>query len=344
MAEPHNVLITCGGKWVGMVLQLKEAMRDLPALQKGRLLVADRAALTPAGCFADGALVVPPLDSPDYIPALLRLCGEQSVRVLVPLIDLDLVQLAPQRQRFAAVGTTVVCPDPAVLELCFDKMVFARMAREEGLPCPRWIDPAELAAADYPLFHKRRRGFGSIGAGICRSPREARQALERDPTLIFQEYIQAPEASVDALVSVSGECVLCVQRLRDKVVGGEAVQSHTIKSPAVADLALRTIAALARRGLSGPVNLQVFTGAAPKLIEVNPRLGSASVLSNVAAGGRLLRSLLLEACGGQADGRPDDYQEGLALYRYLGDVFHTDHQLQQCFPQAPCRDDSRCLV
>ena len=49
-----NVLIPCGGRWVGLVLRMKRAMAEVPSLRTGRLLVADRNASNPAGFFADG--------------------------------------------------------------------------------------------------------------------------------------------------------------------------------------------------------------------------------------------------------------------------------------------------
>src|SRR5688500_8869256 len=67
--EPRmrNVLLTCGGHWVGLALQLKEAMGQVPALRDGRLLVADRARIVPAGCYADRAVQVPDISDPSYV-------------------------------------------------------------------------------------------------------------------------------------------------------------------------------------------------------------------------------------------------------------------------------------
>lgn len=326
-----NLLIPCGGKWVGMILQLRSAMQSVGALRGGRVLVADRAPLTPAGCFADASFVVPAVDHPDYVDHLLALCRAEGVRVVLPLIDIDLERLAPHADRFAEVGATLACPVEHLVDLCLDKARFALFAEKHDLAQPITYAPGELHDGLFPLFMKRRRGFGGIGAGPCRSLDEARWALEQCPDLLFQEHIRAPEVSVDAFISAAGGCTVRVPRLRDRVVGGEAMQSHTIRSTAVTDVADRTIAALSSVGLSGPVNIQIFLGDPPKLIEVNTRLGSASVLSNAATEGRLFASVLTEACGEFSQGDPDDYRE-LSLYRYLGDVFHDGRQPLHAVP------------
>src|SRR5688572_30095131 len=255
-----NALVTCGGGAVGMVLQLQKALRGIPALRGGGVFVADRAAMPPAAPFADATFVVPPIDDDAYVEHLLDICRDHVVRVLIPILDVDLERLAPHRGRFADQGTTVVCPPPPLVDLCLDKGAFERFARREGLPHPATYDASTLRAELFPLFAKRRRGFGSIGAGVCRSLADAEAALARDPDVIFQELVVAPELSVDAYIAMSGRCIVRVPRVRDKVVGGEARQSHTVRSAAVAHLADRTIEALARHGLRGPLNVQLFGG------------------------------------------------------------------------------------
>jgi carbamoyl-phosphate synthase large subunit len=319
-----NVLLTCGGHWVGMVLQLKQAMQNVPALREGQLYVADRANITPAGCYADAAFRVPDVADPLYADRLLELCTEHRIRVIVPHLDIDLDRLVPDLERFAAIGTTVVCPSADVVDLCRDKLRFDAFARSEGLPCPTSYPVGSLQAEVFPLFAKRRRSSASVGACLCRSLEAARTALEQYPDLIFQEVLQGQEVSVDAFISSQGHCTIRVPRLRDKVVGGEAMQSHTIRSAPLANWADRTTSALARQGFRGPLNLQFFFGDMITLVEVNARLGSASVLANAATKGRYYSSVLFEACGGVSEGDPDDYQEGLYLYRYWGEMYHNN--------------------
>jgi carbamoylphosphate synthase large subunit len=194
---------------------------------------------------------------------------------------------------------------------------------------------AELADASYPLFYKSPTGFGSMGSGICETPSQAHDVLARSPALIFQDYVFAAEVSVDSFVSKSGRCIVRVQRERDKVVGGESWRSHTIHDPDVADLAQRTMDALVGNGFHGPLNIQIFRTDPPQLIEVNTRLGSASVLSNVATAGRLFEVALQEACGATMDGDPDDYIVGLHLYRYLGDIYHDGSSVLKDLSDPP---------
>lgn len=332
-----NVLVTCGGKWVSMVRGVAKAMRQVPCLAVGRVIVADRASLTPAGVFATKSVQVPPLDDPGYADALLAVCTRERVRVLLPIIDIDLNVLARHAERFAAAGTAIVCPPTDAVDLCFDKERFHAFAAEHHLNPVPVLDrsPSSLRRATYPLFAKRPRGFGSIGAGRVDTPEAAMTRAAADPELIFQPFIDAVEVSVDGVLRSDGRLVVAVQRRRDKVVGGESWQSTTISDPKVRALTMAAAEALHERGVRGPVNLQCFLTSTPQLIEVNPRLGSASVFSDFAAGGRLIASVLALACGEEPDGDADDYAVGVSLYRFLGDVYHRDGELLGTNPPPP---------
>ena len=109
---------------------------------------------------------------------------------------------------------------------------------------------------------------------------------------------------------------------------------------------MQVMTALARRGFAGPLNVQLFgpdeQGHGPRVIEANLRLGSGSVLGNVATRGRLFHALLAEAAGvTSADdfipGEPSDYEVGVQLDRYLGDVFSVQGRVERIIPDEEPR-------
>lgn len=327
----NNILVTCGGKWVGHILQLRQAMDRVPEFRSGKIFVADREPITPAGAFADGSFQVPPVADPAYPAELLRLCKDFAIRLIVPLIDIDVLALAPRRETFLGEGVTIVCPPPDVAELCFDKRAFHNWAETNGIPVPAVVPLRGLQTAAYPLFAKPARGFGSIGARVCYSPEEAQRALEK-PGMLLEECLQGPEFSADAYINRAGRSIIRVIRLREKVVGGEAYRSRTVCDADVAAVTDLVLARLAELGHRGPVNVQVIKSQRPAVIDVNPRLGSAVLLSNQATGGRIFEAILQEALGRTAAGNPDDYLEGLQLWRFLGELFFLDYQVTAVYP------------
>lgn len=332
--ERNNLLVTCGGRYAGMVAQLRATLPQVPALAGGKLFVADLEAVAPAGYFADATFPVPGFRDPAYVPRLLELCTKHGVRVVLPLIDLDMAHLVPHHAAFAAAGVTLVAPGADLMDLCFDKLSFEAFAQTHGLRTPRCYAEGALEGAPYPLFHKPRRGFGSQRTGFVATAAEARALLAEEPDLVFMEACSGAEISVDAFVSRDGRLMHAVQRVRDKVLGGEAIRSHTVKLGHIAEAAERVLRALAGEGFHGPANLQFFLTEDPPCFDVNLRLGAGgATLSNQATGGHFFESLLREACGELAPAPDGDYEEGLALYKYMGDCFHRqDGTVWKAFP------------
>lgn len=334
-ATKTNILMTCGGKWVGHILQLRDAARSIPAMRQTQILVADREAITPAGQFADGSFQVPSIDNAAYTRELLRGCQEHGIGIVVSIVDPDVLRLSQDRELFAAEGVNVAVPPVKITRLCFDKRVFYDWAQSRGLPVPRVFSRQELPHVDYPIFAKPSCGFGSIGARRCDLPQEALCLAADNGSMLFQEFLAGREYTCDGYVNRAGKCIVCVVRIRDKVVGGEAYQSHTVRDAEVSALARRTMEALAAEGHRGPINVQIIKGQHSAVIDVNPRLGSACLLSNQATDGRLFRSLLREALGETVDGNPDDYRAGIFLKRFLGEVFYDQEHVIGIYPQPP---------
>lgn len=320
----EGLLLTSVGKGAGIVCQFREALARCRPAQGWSLWAASSDPFPAGAAFADRRVRTPRADDAEFPEVLLATCRDGGIRVVVPLADHDLRRLAPEVGRFAEAGVRLVCPPPGVVSLCDDKLVFARWAVDAGLPHPRTVSPAEAATLPFPVFAKPRHGSGSAGAAACAHPDDLRAHCVGDAEWIVQERVEGPEFTVDTHVDRRGRLTVCVPRIRGRVVAGQSFESWTVRDPAVSDLARETLARLADLGFHGPANVQVIRGPDPVLIEVNPRLGSATVLSNRATGGALLDHVLADALGMERKADPDAFEEGLTMTRFVGEVFHRD--------------------
>ena len=82
---------------------------------------ADVTAASAAYQRADVGLLVPPVTSDEYIPALLAAAREHTVRLIVPTTDLDLLSLARARESFADLDCALHVPPAEVVAWCRDK-------------------------------------------------------------------------------------------------------------------------------------------------------------------------------------------------------------------------------
>jgi len=311
-----NVLITSASRKVSLVRAFQEALR---AAGGGVVIAADVSPLAPALYVADEHGLVPRSDSPAFVPALRRLCGQRHVRLVVPTRDEELPVFAQAKDEFAQVGVTVMVPDPATVRTCQDKKQFLRFCAEHGFGTPRSYDTARAAAAGgFPVFVKPRRGKGGRGAVRVESPEELERTLRQMPDAIIQELVTAPEYTVDLFADFAGRVISVVPRERVLTFGGESFVTRTCKAPALTETSVRLSEEL---GLIGHNTIQCFLcGDEVKFIEVNPRFGGAARLGFEAGAPtplflvRLLKGETLEPQVGR-------FKDNRVMLRYTDDLF-----------------------
>ncbi|HVM69527.1 MAG TPA: hypothetical protein VM204_06795, partial [Gaiellaceae bacterium] len=145
------VLFTCAGQRVDIVSAFARA---------GATTVAsDLDPLAPAVWHADHRVEAPRVDDPGYVDAIAAIVVEHDVRLIVPLTDLDHVQLLRSADRFDAL---VLLPPEEVVRRVGDKYLAHLFFEERGIPSPpSWLPDDVPDDARYPLLVKVREGFGS---------------------------------------------------------------------------------------------------------------------------------------------------------------------------------------
>ena len=73
----------------------------------------------------------------EYIPALLEICRGHQVRLLISLLDTDLLKLAESRETFKQHGTFVLISLSRSGRLARDKQLTYDFFAENSIPTPR---------------------------------------------------------------------------------------------------------------------------------------------------------------------------------------------------------------
>ena len=75
---------------------------------KGTVVATDMSNLAPAIYEADKYYIVPRMTDPGYLDVILDICKKEKITGVLSLIDPELSLLAENREKFEAVGTTVI--------------------------------------------------------------------------------------------------------------------------------------------------------------------------------------------------------------------------------------------
>jgi carbamoyl-phosphate synthase large subunit len=315
-----TILVSSAGRRGALLAALRHG--GTVAGAAARVIVTDRSPLSAAGHLADSFHLVPPVNAPDFVDAMLDLVRRERVDAIVPTIDPELPVLAEHRQAFADCGATAVVSDPETIDICSDKGRSSRWLAEHGFPVPRQYGPEEAAALPagaWPLFFKPRRGSSSVGAHPVRSAAELELATERYGQGVVEELIAGDEYTMDCWVDDAGTCTSVVPRLRLAVRAGEIAKGVTVRNNDLQQQVAAIVEALP--GARGPVTVQaMISESGPHFIEINPRFGGGYPLSHQ-AGACYTAALVAETLGKPVDPGWFSWQDDLVMLRYDEAVF-----------------------
>jgi carbamoyl-phosphate synthase large subunit len=306
------VLFTCAGQRVDVVTAFAKA--------GARTVAADANPLAPAIYHADVHAIVPRIEDPGYLPALLELIREHDVKLVVPLTDLDQVLLAEHRDELGAI---VLLPDADVVRRTADKYLTHRFFEEHGIPSPASWLPDELPGdLEFPVLVKARFGFGS---------RDIYRAHDRGQLDFFLHYTAADsfvqrvcpgdEFSIDVFCDLEGRCLNSIPRTMIESKGGESIKGMTIRDEELIEFGRLVAETL---GIRGPANVQCFRVAEGRheVTDVNPRFGGAFPLPR-AAGSRYPELALALARGERPEPRLGDFRAGVVMTRFFSHLSLT---------------------
>lgn len=322
-----NVLILSAG-WKA---PLVESFRDAAHERNGILLAADSEPLCLAFQLADKGIVLPRSDDNDFAEALLGAVRQHGIGIVVPTRDAELSGIAELAPRLADQGCTALVSGQQTLEILQDKNAFHGFCLKEGFPVPhRYLSMGEVPGDAFVFVRRSDTKVKVQKAGpVSRSQsfRADKEELSRlgfdDPDVfgehIVQEFVDAPEYSIDCLLDFDGKPVQAVARRRVRVHAGEAWVSTVVDDPELCALSLALCSAA---GVLCHAVVQAFRDSdGIRFIEVNPRFGGASTLS-IRAGLDSPRRLMALAAGDRAESPENpDISYGMTLLRGPKDYF-----------------------
>ena len=319
-----NVAILSASKKVWLVQAFQ---RGLAAIGGGRVWALDCDPHAAALRAADSAELSPRSEGPEFLDWLELWCRRERIALVVPTRDAELALLAGAAERFSRAGVRLVVSPVEAVALCRDKRRFARFCRDRVFATPAEFDAEAVPA--FPVFVKPRTGQAGQGAQRIGSAEELHERGFDPEREILQEFVDAPEFTIDVFVDWDGRLISSVPRERVRVVDGESVVSRTVRDDELAHEAGRLALEL---GLRAHVTVQAFRGPGPiRFIEVNPRFGGGAALG-FAAGCPTPEWLLRLARGETVEAQPGRYAVGLWMFRHTTDLFCQEEEAKPCAP------------
>ena len=282
-----NVLMVSG--WVDQAFTF---VRSFSKKQNINLFVAD--------CWPNSACghskyckrfhLIPGFKEPEYIPALLEVCRQEQIDVVLPVHQEDLVEIAKSKYLFEEEGFRLPIPEYALIELAIDKYRMFKLVRENGISAPDTYLLSEISASDLgqhislPAVIKLRSSTGQRGQRLVPSVAAFEAHIEsllkgyRADEIIIQEYIHGTVKdamyTVGLLYDHDHRLRACVplKKIRSRpYTGGTAICTVAENRLDVREMAIKVMDCFDEWEGIADVEIKIDPEGRPRFIEVNPR-------------------------------------------------------------------------
>ena len=312
-----NALITSASRKVTLI----RAFQDALDREGGGDVIAVDASKHSAALYEADAYEIAPYGLGDEFARFIRnVVSKYNVSIIIPTRDEELPFFAARQDEFNESGVKVMVPSRRSVEICQDKLRFIKYCTANGFQVPKVFETSELETLDtFPVFVRGRLGKGSEDARRVETRKELEVAYDQIDNPVVQEYVDAPEFTIDLFANFDGEVISVVPRERVRVFGGESFVGRTVRD----DQMIKHSAELSESvGLVGHNTFQCFQRDSGDIqfIEINPRYGGGASLG-FAAGAFTPRYLVRLFRDKSVPSRVGDFAEGRTMLRYTRDLF-----------------------
>ena len=312
---PPNVLITSISKKVPLIKAVSAGVQKVSGSSK--IFGADADDTCIGRYFVDVFWHMPQLNSLS-IEDLVAYCKSNNIGAIIPTRDGELEYFARCKINLAEHGIAVMISDYSIISACLDKLEFSKLESIQGAVIPTTMTIDKLTAEKFVVKERYGAGSRSIGLGLDSAAAQLHAETLENP--IYQPFQIGYEISVDAYLTKNRQVKGLVMRKRVKVVNGESQITTTFKD---ASLQRKFYEFLDQSDFYGHITLQAIIDEANTihLIECNPRVGGASMLS-IHAGLESFFWFFSEVLGENLTSHPFlPASKPVTLVRYPNDVY-----------------------
>ncbi len=245
----------------------------------GEVIATDMSNLAPAIYEADKYYIVPKMTAPEYLDVVLGICKKEEITGVLSLIDPELSLLAENKEKFEAIGTTVIGSSYTLCEMSLDKFQMYSWLETHGYRCAKSYMDKEIFFADvdagvitYPVFVKPARGSASISISKAYDRETVELLFAHEDGLMIQEFLDGQEIGADVYIDmVSREVVSIFTKKKLKMRAGETDKAVSFQDEELFALIERFVK---NAGYNGQIDIDIFDVNGEYYIsEVNPRFG-----------------------------------------------------------------------
>lgn len=311
-----NILILSAGTRNKVVQYFKRELEG-----KGLVIATDCSDIAPAIYDADKYYIVSRMTARGYLDEILEICKKENITGVLSLIDPELSLISENKEKFEAVGTTVIESSYELCEMSLDKMAMFNWLTAHGYKCAKsYLDKEEFfvdvdaGKITYPVFVKPYKGSASISISKVYDKETVELLFAHEDDLMIQEFLDGQEIGADVYIDmISGEIVSIFTKKKIKMRAGETDKAVSFKDEKLFDLIKKFVS---EAGYRAQIDIDIFDINGEYYIsEVNPRFGGGYPHA-YESGANHMKLIVNNLAGERNECVVGEYEEGTYMMKY----------------------------
>lgn len=313
--EPNVLIPGAGGAaGIGAIKSLRLAHYS------GKIISTDLNPLSAGLYLADRGYVVPAADDTDFLSSVEEIIHKEDIDVILPTSGFDIIPYSQNKDKLNDLSVIPVISDYDVIESCTDKLKFYNLLKNHFILPYTSSDISEIY--EYPCIVKPIHGKGSRDVFLCNDCHELSQITSKYDGMLVQEYLPGTEYTIDVMSDLDGHALFAIPRERIEVKSGICSKGRIVNNKEL----IQTSMDLANHlGLIGPscVQMKLDCQGVPKIVEVNPRMGGATIMATYA--GANFPKIIIDLVKGENIVLPTIRE--ISVVRYYDEVLLDDDHI-----------------
>jgi carbamoyl-phosphate synthase large subunit len=276
MGLPRATVLIPGGGGAAAI----GAIRSLRMIDySGKIISTDPNILSAGLYLADKGYQIRPANDKNFFQNAMDIINEENIEVILPTSGFDIIPYSENKKKLENLGILPIICNRKTIESCVNKEIFYHTLKERfSLP---FTTTNDTDISSFPCIVKPIFGKGSNDIYICKDIAELKIVTSTHKNMLFQEYLPGKEFSIDVLSDLNGKSLVAIPRERIEVKAGICSKGKVILDDDVQNTCLDVADYLK---LIGPsvIQMKIDSHGNPKILEINPRLGGASIISSYA--------------------------------------------------------------
>ena len=173
---------------------------------------------------------VPEPGEEGYITALLHICKQENIGLIIPRTEKDVFIMSQRISEFEAIGTEVLIANEELAVLCSNKRWTGNFFEECGLNCPKIVDKAQDYTQGYPAMFAALDAMDNLQQSIMvHDEKELNFNASKYDNYTIRPFLNGKMYEIDVFCNPDGSPVFITPRAKEDIEGKESARYRVVR-------------------------------------------------------------------------------------------------------------------